>query len=428
MRRGFVSTLKKQVLDLSVFLAVSLVLFLTIDFFMGRWLLSAIRESDSFRIQHPIYHHTLKANYSGQGRWGDWTYKICTNQFGFKDHCNRSPDPSKSFNVAFMGDSFTEGIGLPFEDTFVGMIAERYPTLRIANLGVVSYSPAIYLAKLKELYANGFRFEHVIVFIDIADNYDEANAYDLHLDRIVVDKGESYPLVGLRRLRRLASTYFPLTGTAWANIKDLKLIQPSKSDIIADSMTSTTTAATAELAAESAVSDKAQEYKPSGVDLNQRPEVTTSTTEQSRNASPFLANIYDGIYLRDYPKSEWTYNVRSPHYGPEGVQGNLIKMQREMAELYTLVTKHGATLSIGVYPWPGQLLYDTVDSLHVQIWRDFCRTRCLHFYNTFPRFFKLADGSGPNAVVNKYYFACDAHFNALGNAVIADTIATQGVK
>ena len=36
-----------------------------------------------------------------------------------------------------LGDSFTEGIGLPYEETFVGRIAAALPGKRVANLAVV---------------------------------------------------------------------------------------------------------------------------------------------------------------------------------------------------------------------------------------------------------------------------------------------------
>jgi hypothetical protein len=99
-----------------------------------------------------------------------------------------------------------------------------------------------------------------------------------------------------------------------------------------------------------------------------------------------------------------------------------------MKALHTLVSEHGATLSVGVYPWPGQILYDVTDSLHVQIWRDFCSSRCLHFYNAFPAFFELSERLGKHAVVNQYYFPGDAHFNTLGNKIIAETILRQGIQ
>ncbi len=400
--------------DSLIIFGVTAVLFVVLDFFFGAKILSSIRKSEAFRIQHSTYHHTLKPNYDGLGRWGDWTYKMCTNLHGFKDQCNAPINESKSFDVAFMGDSFTEGIGLPFEQTFVGLIAKQYPDLRIANLGVVSYSPAIYLAKLKDLYTKGYRFKHVIVFIDIGDMFDEANAYDLHNDEVVVDKGEPYPLSGLRYLRRVAAKNLPLTGEAWVHARRLqpKLFATPASQSITEPNASAPATAIA---------------PPKSDEPEQRASPEVAQPTQAPDA-PFIKNIYEGIYLKNYPKSEWTYNVQSTQYGNDGVLGTLEKMKREMMAVHALTKDYGSTLSVGVYPWPGQILHDKEDSLQVRTWREFCETRCLHFYNAFPSFFRLASETSKDSVVQRYYFAGDAHFNAIGNEIIARVITQEGIK
>jgi len=278
----------------------TILLFLLVDVILGAWVISLVRPSEPFRVRHPVYHHTLKPNYDGLGRWGTWSYRICTNGEGFKTSCAQKNSTKKEFDVAFLGDSFTEGIGLPYEQTFVGMVAAKQPDLSIANLGVVSYSPAIYLAKLKELFAKGYRFNHVVVFIDIGDAYDEANAYDLHNDTIVVDKGEPYPLSLDRKLRRLASQYLPLTGEAWVQLRKLRASTtepslehaPQQARTQRDNNVSVTKPNTAN-----------QSLTPS----SQLPIVTSAPSSANAAAahmtqstlleSPFKNNLYEGIYL-----------------------------------------------------------------------------------------------------------------------------------
>jgi hypothetical protein len=139
--------------ELLYIITFTIVLFLLVDCFAGSWLLSILKRElpkDKFRTPHEIYHHTLKPNYNGIGYWGPGTYHVCTNGSAFKDRCENVGVTEKSFDIAFIGDSFTEGVGMPYDETFVGMVANKYPDLKIANLGVVSYAPSIYLAKLKE--------------------------------------------------------------------------------------------------------------------------------------------------------------------------------------------------------------------------------------------------------------------------------------
>jgi len=410
---------------------ITILLFLLIDIVFGSWIMSLVRPSEPFRVRHLIYHHTLKPNHDGLGHWGTWSYRLCTSAEGFKGSCNQKQASTKVFDIAFMGDSFTEGVGLPYERTFVGMVSAQNPELKIANLGVVSYSPAIYLSKLKALYAEGYKFKHVIVFIDIGDAYDEANSYDLHNDTIVVDKGEPYPLSIDRKLRRLASQHLPLTGEAWFQIRKLAAENTKERDkagrviIPAKEHTPFTMISPANGQLPYSTNDLKPNLLKSG---RTHTEPSTEVSASTHSDTPFIENIYDGIYLKNYPKSEWTYNNTSPHYGPDGVSGAVIKMKEVMQSLYALAQAQGSKLSVGVYPWPGQIKYDVVESQQVRIWREFCESRCQHFYNLFPPFFKLAEEQGSESVIYRYFFQGDVHFTELGNEVIARAILEAGVK
>ena len=401
------SPIARTLFDILKILLISLGLFLIIDFFLGDKLIAVARPAEPFRTWHPVYHHTLKPNYDGIGHWGNWSYRVCTSAEGFKVSCTRKPSATKSFDVAFIGDSFTEGLGLPYEQTFVGQVAEALPELKIANLGVVSYSPAIYLVKLKELIARGYQFKHIVVFIDISDPYDQANRYDLHNDLIVVDRGEPFPLPWHSRMRRIASQKFPLTGDAYAQFRKVISRWTFGPSPTADPVNNKNV---------SQASPKDTKPKPNEI----------STSEALGTKKPIDLN--NSIYRKDYGIGEWTYNLNSTSYGPSGVQHILSNMVREMKEVYSLTQSHGAKLSVGVYPWPGQLKYDVVDSLQVKIWREFCATRCEHFYNAFPAFFNLVEQFGADPVIRDYFFEGDVHFTELGNSVLSKTILDTGLK
>ncbi len=420
------STLIKSAASTFFVIGASLTLFLGIDFFAGARIREFINpHRDHFRVSHPIYHHDLKPNFSGVGYWGTWTYPVCTDGSGFKSGCVRVGLKQKSFDVAFIGDSFTEGIGLPYEKTFVGMVANQLPNLTIANLGVVSYSPAIYLSKLTYLFAQGYRFKHIIVFIDIGDVYDEANEYDLFENQFVVAKGETYPFSWFKQTRRWATRHFPLTAMGWESLRQFSAQRPQ---VIRDVSTAGATATIDQVSGKGSLTSS---------DLGSRTATTDLATRQDSSGRIPVApselkadvtrNIYEGIYERNYPKSEWTYNTTSVHYGPRGVINTLEKMRREMDQLVSVASVHGATVSIGVYPWPGQLKYDTINSLQVRFWKDFCVSKCLHFYDVFPEYFQLAEEKGTQRIIDDYYFAGDVHFTEQGNKVIADAILKMGI-
>jgi hypothetical protein len=76
----------------------------------------------------------------------------------------------------FIGDSFTEGVGLSHEKTFVGLIEQALEASRfdVLNAGVSSYSPRLYYLKVKHLIEEvGLRLDEVRVYVDISDVQDE---------------------------------------------------------------------------------------------------------------------------------------------------------------------------------------------------------------------------------------------------------------
>ena len=349
--------------------ALSLILLLLVDYFLGYKILynAPIRTRNNAErglgIIHPIYHHSLAANYKGLTSFDQQSeYPFCTNDGGFKSDCNNIIN-GKDFDIAFLGDSFTEGIGLPYEKTFVGLIAAQLPEKKIANLGVAWYSPSIYYMKLVELLNQGYTFKELVVYIDISDIPNEAN-YTI-IDGKVVDTIENtskhypFPLIN-----------FGLKGFKSRFLQDTKLGPHVKN-----------------------------------LDLN------------------------DKIYQRD-DKSGWTYNGSNKGFGKIGLNGSIEKSVDLLEKIHALCKKNNIKLSIGVYPWPGQILYDTEESRQVKIWRDFCTDKCDHFYNSFPTFFKLVEGTSKKEFISQYYFNGDMHFNEAGNRLIATDflrIYQQGV-
>ena len=83
-------------------------------------------------------------------------------------------------------DLFVEGVGYDYEETFVG-IFDNKTKLKIANLGVSSYSPKIYLSKIHYFIEKGFFFKHIVIFIDPADILDDSK-YILKSDFKIADK------------------------------------------------------------------------------------------------------------------------------------------------------------------------------------------------------------------------------------------------
>ena len=350
----------KIVKESLIILALSIALLLLVDNFLGYAILKHVpinsrnNAERGIKIRHPVYHHTLSANYDGLGR-NQSEYRFCTNSDGLKSKCGAVSD-NKEIDIGFLGDSFTEGLGLPYEKTFVGLIAEKLSGKRIANLGAASYSPSIYYLKLKNFLERGYKFNEVVVYIDISDIADEAS-YAI-VDGKVVDTIES---TGKQKM-------FPLLNFGLKGLQD-RLI--------------------------SAFGILHHDYHVGELDLT------------------------DPVYQRDFRRGAWTFDDSNKGYGKLGVKGSIDKSIAVMQKLYDLCKTNNIKLSIGVYPWPSQILYDIKESNQVKIWRNFCTDKCTNFYNSFPTFFDLIKSTSKRDVINNNFFHGDIHFNENGNQLIA---------
>ena len=368
--------LLKKILDFfkisSLIILITFILSLAIDFFFGKTILNKLDPYLSqtafydrlIRIDHKFYHHTLKKNVNYSKASGFNGYHIlCTDNHGFKYKCNSKR--GKKFKIAFLGDSFVEGLALDYEDTFVG-IYENKKEVSVANLGVTSYSPNIYLSKMKFLLDNNYKFEHLVLFIDISDLYDDNTFYKINENLSVTEKNAEGK--NLKR-RKFLRNNFPLTNyymfVIKMNNRINKEILPLKSE------------------------------------------------------NP---NFNDKASL----KAKWSYQTTDILDGyDEPISKTQSEMIQTMTTLFELLEKNQIKLSLVVYPWPQQLQYDKRNSKHVEMWKSYCEGKCYKFINFFPYFFDEKEKKSFLEVYKKYYFWNDVHFNAEGNRVIAQKLIKE---
>lgn len=219
-----------------IFKKITIILFNTIifilifDFFFGKILVN--NEERFYRIKNNIYHHTLKAGYeTNRAIWGEKFYKIEIDLNGFKYHNNERD--LKNFDYAFIGDSFTEGVGFQYSDTFVGKIDDALKNISVANLGVSSYSPKIFLSKLNYFINNGYSFKEVFVAIDSSDILDDYFRYE-YVAGIVIDKNSSLKLNSLHTFLNQLTKVFPLTYNLYHKINRINKNIPFKDPFAGD--------------------------------------------------------------------------------------------------------------------------------------------------------------------------------------------------
>ena len=122
---------------------------------------------------------------------------------------------------------------------------------------------------------------------------------------------------------------------------------------------------------------------------------------------------------RNVSRSAWTYNSKiSVGYGELGIEGAIKKSISLMEELYELTKQNNIKLSVAVYPWPAQILFDVENSRQVKIWKKFCENKCEFFINSFPSFFNISKEIGKQETVDQFFIKKDMHFNLAGNEIL----------
>jgi len=361
--------------NLAVFAALFLVFELAVHLIWPEgnpWLGPPFAKS-KFRVASPIYGHTLAPNYTGDDEWGTTRATIATNSLGLKDATMRDvPLRSDRKRVLFLGDSYTEAIGLPYEDSFVGRFAAALPRLDVLNAGVGSYAPSIYYAKTRYLLSLGLQIDEIIVYIDLSDVQDEAIFYRFDKDDRL-QEGNFDPKCPAPEMIFWPSPWW----AKWSYTLDLF-------------------------------------YKRY---------LLSKVTKTLRGTDASVLMGPGGPYEPDRPRASWTYNPKSACYGTLGIEGGIAKARAQMDRLYALASEHNIPLSVGVYPWPQQLLYDSEESRQVAVWRDWCENKCRRFFNHFPALFAYKR-EHPNFLRDVFIWG-DVHYNPFGNEIIARDLIAQ---
>jgi hypothetical protein len=275
-------------------------------------------------VYSPVYDHDLRPSVDRTVVWAGHRYRLRTNSLGFMDASPREvPLRSPRHRILVLGDSMTQGVGYPFEETFVGRIAAALEPegVEVLNAAVMSYSPAVYYRKTKYLLEDvGLDFDEVLVFLDISDVADEVYSNEVDARGNVVSK--MWPSPWWARLRELQEHSLTLRAVAIAR------------------------------------------------QLRHQPERTALERDPT-------------VGMTDRPIGLWTVDPeRFEEYGREGLR----RARERMDLLLELLRARGIALTVSVHPWPDQIARRDRDSLQVSFWRDWAARNGVRFIDLFPVF------------------------------------------
>lgn len=310
--------------------------------------------------------YELSPNYRGQDRYGKLIFNVNTDRHGFRTASISSDTASNSAKppVVLIGDSFTYGVGSEWPDTFGAQLSSLLKT-PVINAGVNSHSPTPHAYRLKKLLDAKVipRNAVVIMAIDLSDVQDEATRWR---------DGDKTPI---------DITTQPANQAA---------IKPTQ---------------------------EAPFYSPQNFKL-------------SHQIYYFVEGIVkyfiDNLQVRNLARSAFTHQPWQSlghHYEPLGVGGGLARIEQKINTAALLSHQNHHPFYLLIYPWPAQLSYPNRFGWDQAI-LSFCKQpACSGVINTFPRFMPMKDSN--RNWQNNYYIRGDMHFNANGNRVIAESIATK---
>ena len=173
------------------FFSILILIILIFDFALSKTILKY-----NHCISYQEYFYDLKKNCKGKYRFKKSfpLVKTYTDEMGLRvSKSNQKKNPDNK-NIFIYGDSFTYGVGLEYEKTYVGLIEKRLENYNVYNFGVGSYSPSVYLYKLKQYLSRGVYPNKVLIFLDLTDVIDESTrwTYDKTTDIVKLTSKELY--------------------------------------------------------------------------------------------------------------------------------------------------------------------------------------------------------------------------------------------
>jgi len=327
-----------------------------------------------YRVESDVYHHGLKPNaVVPVTRFGNRFYSVKTNSLGFRDAAPREVAlRSDRRRIVLLGDSFTEGVGCDYEDTFAGIAAAALEPkgVEVLNASAVSYSPTIHNAKIRHLVDTvGLEFNDLVILLDVSDAENEAFWYTLGPKGNVVTNE-----AGRGRAEELGRLHDE------AQKRKRSLFTRVERFLRRDTML-------------------VYWAVRKGHDL---------FYERDLFQDFFAINTWWGLW----PSDPEVFTA----YGRAGLDG----MIRSMDQLQAFCQERGIRLSVGVYPWIDQIARHEADNRHVRAWRAWCAERGVAFFDLTPAF--IFPGMEARTVLEENFIFSDIHWNERGHRRIADVL------
>lgn len=317
------------------------------------------------RIKDPNTHHALAPNMNvstGGFRGNIVHYK--TNNLGYRCLIDEKVSrKSQSDNrILLLGDSFTEGVGLDYKDTFAYQLTcllngRGGKSFEILNSAVCSYSPKLEARKLSMFLKRGFKANQVLLFLDISDVQDEYSYLTWN----------SFTMEEMERWRRT----------------------------------------------------KSQDYKRRLASFSEPelyPLFLVKFSESLKNLTTHFINPDDASsYIpRRNQRYSWTVNPKIAELNP-WIQTGFRELKKNISRIRTLCEDNAIRFAIVIYPTPYQLNEPCRSCMFRKRMKDFSNKEKLTLIDLYPIFYNLKNFAN-------YFFSADVHWNKNGHALVGESL------
>jgi len=319
----------------------------------------------------------LKANVDVVESWGSYQYKFITNSLGFRDFENRNilKINSKKKRILLIGDSMTEG-ALEYSSSYSGLLTKHLKKdYEVLNAGVGSYSPSNYYYKIKYYIDQGYKFDHIVIFLDISDVVDELQYKYDNSDNLILNNN-FYK-------KKISSKIFFYLRDNFITFRTISLII-----------------------------DNSEKLKNS---IKFKYKSSIFFKKDYLSISKKDSELYKMINL---DTGAWTQNADKFRYNIKNVDSGIKRAEKNLLKLFNLAEENKIIVTLTIYPWPNQIYFK--DEFYKKHWADFSMKNNVNFIDLYDDIIDPKKSSEENILEN--YIIGDIHFNKNGNIKIFNAL------
>ena len=359
-----------------------------------------------FRIPHHFYHHGISASSRMNDPWGNLNAEVFTNDWGMKDEKIRKIDRRfDGYRILTLGDSFTEGQGYRYEQTFPGIFqrlaSQAGLPLEILDGGVASHTARLYYLHLKYLLdVAKLHVDELWVFPDISDAQDEAIYLEFWPDR------------------EDTVTYFARKWHAFLYHNSFvygNFLRATYGDDVNQAVAGVVRWLSGLFPSWFVVEETPEAYaglkRPQGIDQAvARLAPTYGKTDSSTDWSS------KKFWPKGYLVERYTW-IDDPEVRKRWGDDGLVIAKAYMRLLIGLARERGIRVSMGIYPGAMNIGMDT--RFYEGEWTRFAHEQGVPLLNLFEPFQALRGTR--DEILRDYYIPGDVHWNDRGHRLVAET-------